>query len=72
MDKQTQMNFVGDLVNCYMAEILGKIINDKIPVEWDGIELRQYIIDCFNQCKLGNMNIKRKKEYNNTKLINNL
>lgn len=72
MERHEKIEFVNDLMNCYKQLIVYKINSGKIPDTWDGIELRQYIIDTFKGCKLGEMSIKRKRDYKNTVFVNNL
>lgn len=53
------------------TEILKTV--DKLPENWDGVELRQFIADRFSDCVIkGILQGKRKKEYQNTMLVNNL
>ena len=72
MEKSDKISFVDELINCYKYEIIDNIVSGKIPDNWDGLELRQYVIDTFKGCKLGEMSIKRKRDYKNTVIVNNL
>ncbi len=63
--------FIEDLISSVKNEILSKV--DNMPEEWDGIELRQYISDCFKEVVFKDtLKGKRKKEYINTVIVNNL
>ena len=69
MTPQAQQKFIDDLITNVKATIRSK----KIPPEWDGIELRQYIADQFANCVIsGTMDRKRRREYNNTVITENL
>lgn len=73
MNKDEKITFINDLTDCCKQEIINKILNNKIPENWDGIELRQYISEKFKEVVwLKILTGKRKREYKNTKLINNL
>lgn len=72
MNRDEQKEFVNDLTDNVRKEIIGNIENGKIPESWDGIELRTYIADRFRDAVMVKMNRGRKREYNNTILINNL
>ena len=71
MDSNEKQRFIEDLT----ATVCGEIINNipKMPEDWDGIELRQYIADRFAYCIFkGTMGRQRKRKYRNTVLVNNL
>ena len=71
MNEQDKINFVNGLIhNVRKDSILTNI--DKMPENWDGIELRQYIADKFADVCIGHMSKGRKREYNNIVLVNNL
>jgi hypothetical protein len=75
MTKQEQINFVRELCNAGMIELIKNIDQNKIPENWDGIELRWLVADKFNSCQtIANTSSskKRKKDYNNTVIVNNL
>lgn len=71
MTKLEQINFVNELCNNVKNQIVFDIRKDKIPGEWEGMELRQYIADKFSESTI-KMSLDRKREYNNTVLVNNL
>lgn len=72
MERNEKIKFVNELLDCYKQLIVDKIISGKIPESWNGLELRQHVIDTFKGCKLGEMSIKRKRDYKNTVIVNNL
>lgn len=63
------------LIETLSASITSKLVSDiangKIPLEWDGYELRQLLADRFARA-IVKMTKRRKAEYNNTVLVNNL
>lgn len=73
MKNYEQSMFVNEMIERIRADILVKITIGTIPESWDGVELRQYIAERFNECIMKEtLTGKRKREYKNTKLINNL
>jgi len=45
----------------------------KMPEDWDGIELREYLADKFAECRFrGTMDKRRTKRYRNEVLVRNL
>ena len=73
MNKLQKISFVRSLSSHMTESIVLAIKEDKIPENWDGVELRQLMADTFS-CAVfkGVMSKKRKAEYNNHCLINNL
>lgn len=71
MNQQEQMNFVTELAESVAESIVRDIGKGKVPTEWDGVELRQLLADRFKDNTF-KMTGKRKAEYNNTVLVNNL
>lgn len=67
---EEQIEFVDSLLNSVKEDIVKKIKAGKIPDNWDGIELRWYLAERFARETYGNKS--RKREYNNTVLVNNL
>ncbi|MDR4466396.1 MAG: hypothetical protein MRJ66_19260 [Nitrospira sp.] len=45
MTKRDQRQFVSDLLRSIRHDIHAAINQDRIPLSWDGIELREYIAD---------------------------
>jgi hypothetical protein len=74
MTKEDQLEFIKELADNAITEITNKINNDKIPESWSGIELRWYLAEKFQDCVFGEyMKMsKRKREYKNTVLGENL
>lgn len=72
MTKQEKVDFVTEICDRHWLFIINNIQDGKVPEEWNGLELRQYIIDTFKGCKLGEMSIERKRDYKNTVIVNNL
>ena len=72
MTKQERIDFIAELCGNVTKELLDKV--DKMPEEWDGIELRWLIAEKFSQVVFSQINVtrKRKHEYNNTVLVENL
>lgn len=71
MTPEDQKRIVHEL--CFSVEggIISAINAGAIPDDWDGFELRQLTAERFARCT-GKMSLKRKREYNNTVLVNNL
>jgi len=72
MDKQEKIRFVTHLMLSVKDKVFDAINDEKIPEEWDGHELRQYLADKFSEAAYVRMDAKRKREYTNTVLVNNL
>lgn len=71
MDKNRKIEFINEMTDNLKEELLKNV--DKMPEEWDGIELRQLISDKANEFVLkDSMNKKRKRKYNNTCIVNNI
>ena len=65
--------FIHDLVDNVKKEVLAKV--DKLPENWDGIELRWFVREHFDQIVWGGFTDKRTKrfkDYMNTVLVDNL
>jgi hypothetical protein len=65
MRKSQQVEFVQDFVDTIEERITGFIAKGKIPETWDGIELRQLILDEVKINVTMQMTGKRKKDYKN-------
>lgn len=75
MTRQEQSQFVIDLINNVRVDILKSIEGNKIPEEWDGIELREFISEKFDRERsslLSDKRYQRSKDYLNHILIKNL
>jgi len=63
--------FIRQLVNDVKKDMLSKA--NKMPSSWDGMELREYVKDCFSEVVItGTISRSRKMEYKNFVLVNNL
>ena len=69
MTKQEQSEFVMDLIDGVKAKILERI--DKVPEDWNGVELRHLIADKFME-ETRPMTRTDKKNYNNAVITLNL
>ena len=64
MKKDEQTEFVDILIDNVRDEIINKVTK-YAPEDWDGIELRQFIADSFNDCVMkGTMSRSRRIAYN--------
>lgn len=73
MTQNEQKLFVYQLGNSIVHELIQQIDRGNIPPHWDGIELRELLADKFARETYHElMRGKRKKDYNNTVIINNL
>lgn len=71
MNNKEQIKFVKELIKNVSHEIYSKA--DKFPEDWEGIELRQYISDCFRAAVFDRvLKGKRFKSYQNEVIIRNL
>lgn len=61
--------FIHDLCASIKHSILEKV--ERMPEEWNGIELRQLLADRFSDAT-GGMTRKRLREYKNAVRVNNL
>ena len=71
MSPDDQKRIVHELCTSVESGLLATIDAGKVPAEWDGFELRQLTAERFDRCT-GKMAPKRKREYNNTVLVNDL
>lgn len=72
MDSKDQIQFVTDLTNAVRDKVIEQIEAGKIPETWDGIELRWLLRDKFEAQTSSRVDKKRKREYNNTVLVENI
>jgi hypothetical protein len=72
MEQREQVQFVHDLVGNIEAKLLKAIVDGKIPPEWDGIEFRWLLAAWFNADWVMPEAKKRKREFKNYVLVNNL
>lgn len=71
MERAEQMRIVSEVLTGVEQHILGNIADGNVPAEWDGIELRRYLVDVAER-KSPRMDRKRYHEYRNEVLIRNL
>ena len=72
MDKPTKIELVRNLTRSVGEILINDIVEDKIPEDWDGIELRRLLAERFQRQVIGTMSRSRKREFENTVLVNNL
>lgn len=72
MNKLEQKTFVLELGMSVIQEMMETIGKGKVPENWDGVELREWMAERFNQARLGGMSRGRKAKYNNDIMVNNL
>ena len=75
MDKIAKMEFVVNFMGSIQKEVLQNIASDKIPADWDGHQLREYIADKFAWERTDLMKLPRsrmRREYKNDVLVRNL
>ena len=73
MDKAEQIKFIIQLMDNVKNQLLIDILCGKTPEEQDGIELRWLFAERANGCVFKDIGGKaRKREFNNTVLVNNL
>ena len=73
MTKRDQRRIVIELCNVLKKDMLTKLTDGKVPVEWDGIELRQWFADrAKSDFQYHLMSAKRRRAYNNDLLVRNL
>lgn len=71
MTKFERARFITDLMDSMKSAILNK--SERMPEDWDGFELRQYIQDFVTENAIFRpMDRKRANNYRNTVLVNNL
>jgi hypothetical protein len=74
MNSEEKIKFVEAITSNVTEEIINNIIIGKVPEDWEGIELRWYLADKFQDCvyDIYKKPSKRKREYKNTILVENL
>ncbi len=61
MNEKERKNFLEEMIERVKEEILEK--NSKMPDNWDGVELRWYIKECFSNVAWIDVSDRRKKRY---------
>lgn len=71
MNREEKIQFINDIMNNSKESILKKV--DKMPDNWDGRQLRQYILD-YAECNITwiKMTSAEKRKYNNDVIVNGL
>jgi hypothetical protein len=73
MELYQKEQFVRELARGIVEGIVDDINHYKIPENWDGVELRCLLAERFNRSTYSGIGgKKRKAEYNNIILVNNL
>jgi hypothetical protein len=71
MTKEERQAFIKEHIQAVQTHVL--LMVSKMPDTWDGLELKQYVSDSFNITPVWwRGKLKRKKEYNNDVMVNNL
>jgi len=71
MNEQEKIKFVMELCNAIKSEVIQDIQAGKVPESWNGIELRWLLAERANKAsRFGDR--ARKREYDNTVIVNNL
>lgn len=71
MNAKDKKTFLKNLCNSVRDELIGKV--NKMPEDWDGIELRQLLAEKFHRETHSRLLTgKRKRDYNNTIIVENL
>lgn len=69
MTKKDKRRFIRELIGSVKKTVLANV--DKMPEEWDGIELREYVADKFTESKAAPSE-RRFRDYRNEVLVRNL
>lgn len=76
MTKTEQKTFIKELTANVAKDMLALVDAGKVPEDWDGHELRQWIADRYAQVSFGsfadNKRAKRFQAYRNAVIVNNL
>jgi len=71
MTAKEKQSFIQELMAAMEKRMLKCV--ERMPEDWDGVELRQFIADTANHNTMPQLlKGKRKREYENAKMINNL
>ena len=72
MTREDQLRIINQMVSNATMTMEDGIYSGRVPVEWDGIELRQWFADIVTRGFPVPMSRSRRREYRNTVLVNNL
>ena len=70
MTKQQQIQYLSALSNSILSDMIKKIEANKVPDNWDGLELRQWLHD--KTISPFPMSKRQRKDYNNILLTTDL
>ena len=73
MTRTEQLDFIDSMIDTVKEQITFSFM--KLPEDWDGVELRWYIAEKFQEIVWGDFKdkrTKRYKDYANTVLVDNL
>jgi hypothetical protein len=70
LSKEEKKQFIQEFIGRVQESLLSKL--DRVPEEWDGYELREWIADTFDFERQGMMSAKRRKDYKNEVIVRNL
>jgi hypothetical protein len=70
MELTDKRRFIEELIGNVQRDVLSKV--DRVPEDWDGIELRQWIADHFTSAVYSPSSPARMKAYRNEVLVRNL
>ena len=70
MTAAQKRRFIRELIGNVRDEIIAK--TEKMPEEWNGIELRRFVADKFHDCVGCPMDKRRLHDYNNEVIVRNL
>jgi hypothetical protein len=71
MTREDKIRIINELSDSLRQTMLNKV--DRLPAIWDGLEIRQWMADLVNeQINYRPIGGKRKKDYANTVLVENL
>lgn len=70
MDRDEKITFMSELCAAVLHAAVAKV--DQMPEDWNGIELRDYLADKFDESRWQVHNKKRRKAYRNEVITRNL
>lgn len=70
MNKYEKIEFINSLIKTVQLEMLENI--DKVPENWDGIELRMWIKEKFSNVVFGSISKKRRMNFVNDTIEHNI
>jgi len=70
MTQQEQLQCVADTCDAFKQVMHAKA--PKIPGKWDGMEIRQWVMDCAKNAWVNKMPVSRMRAYQHARTIHNL